>query len=227
MSSSQPLPQKFTVHGLIELALQRGVLKFGEFTLKSGRISPYFFNAGLLNDGEALSLLASGYAQKMMASEDVGVLFGPAYKGIPLVAATASALWHEHGVNVPWAFNRKEVKDHGEGGLLVGAPASGQRVWIVDDVITAGTAIREVMTVLEQAGAKVAGVLVALDRQERGQGALSAIQEIEQQYAIPVQALLTMTDLMNYLKKENRHDDLARMQSYRAEFGIVDPAHGG
>lgn len=227
MSSSQPSPQKFTVHGLIELALQRGVLKFGEFTLKSGRISPYFFNAGLLNDGEALSLLASGYAQKMMASEDVGVLFGPAYKGIPLVAATASALWHEHGVNVPWAFNRKEVKDHGEGGLLVGAPVSGQRVWIVDDVITAGTAIREVMTVLNQAGAKVAGVLVALDRQERGQGALSAIQEIEAQYGIPVQALMTMTDLMNYLKKENRTEDLARMQSYRAEFGIVDPVHGG
>jgi len=156
----------------------------------------------------------------MMASEDVGVLFGPAYKGIPLVAATASALWHEHGVNVPWGFNRKEVKDHGEGGLLVGAPVAGQRVWIVDDVITAGTAIREVMNVLTKAGAKVTGVLVALDRQERGQGELSAIQEIEQQYNIPVQALLTMTDLMNYLKKENRLDDLARMQNYRAEFGI-------
>lgn len=224
MSSSPTSPQKFSVHGLIELALQRGVLRFGEFTLKSGRVSPYFFNAGLLNDGEALSLLASGYAQKMMASEDVGVLFGPAYKGIPLVAATASALWHEHGVNVPWAFNRKEVKDHGEGGLLVGASVAGERVWIVDDVITAGTAIREVMTVLKQAGAKVAGVMVALDREERGQSELSAIQEIEQQYAIPVQALITMTDLMSYLKKENRTEDLARMQQYRAKYGISQPA---
>ncbi len=224
MSSSPTSPQKFSVHGLIELALQRGVLRFGEFTLKSGRVSPYFFNAGLLNDGEALSLLASGYAQKMMASEDVGVLFGPAYKGIPLVAATASALWHEHGVNVPWAFNRKEVKDHGEGGLLVGASVSGERVWIVDDVITAGTAIREVMSVLKQAGAKVAGVMVALDREERGQSELSAIQEIEQQYSIPVQALITMTDLMSYLKKENRTEDLARMQQYRAKYGISQPA---
>ena len=213
-------PQPFSPLALIELALARGVLKFGEFTLKSGRTSPYFFNAGLFNDGESLSLLASGYAQKLMRCDEVGVIFGPAYKGIPLAAVTASALWHEHGVNVPWAFNRKEAKDHGEGGLLVGAPVTGQQVWILDDVITAGTAIREVMTILNAAGATVAGVLVALDRQERGQGELSAIQEVEKQFGIPVHALITMADLMEYLAQNNRADDLAKMQDYRTKYGI-------
>ena len=213
-------PQPFSPLALIELALARGVLKFGEFTLKSGRTSPYFFNAGLFNDGESLSLLASGYAQKLMTCDEVGVIFGPAYKGIPLAAVTASALWHEHGVNVPWAFNRKEAKDHGEGGLLVGAPVTGQQVWILDDVITAGTAIREVMTILNAAGATVAGVLVALDRQERGQGELSAIQEVEKQFGIPVHALITMADLMAYLAQNNRVDDLAKMQDYREKYGI-------
>ncbi|MFZ3194018.1 MAG: orotate phosphoribosyltransferase [Moraxellaceae bacterium] len=213
-------PQPFTPLALIELALARGVLKFGEFTLKSGRVSPYFFNAGLFNDGEALSLLASGYAQRLMQCGGVNVIFGPAYKGIPLAAVTASALWHEHGVNVPWAFNRKEAKDHGEGGLLVGAPVAGQQVWILDDVITAGTAIREVMTILNAAGATVAGVLVALDRQERGQGELSAIQEVEKQFGIPVHALITMADLMAYLEQNNRTDDLAKMQDYRTKYGI-------
>ena len=216
MSSVQP----FSPQALIELALSRGVLKFGEFTLKSGRISPYFFNAGLFNDGEALSLLASGYASTLMSCGGVSVIFGPAYKGIPLVAATASAIWQQHGVNVPWGFNRKEAKDHGEGGVLVGADVKGQRVWIIDDVITAGTAIREVVTLLQQAGANIAGVLVALDRQERGAGQLSAIQEVEQQYNIPVHALITMTDLMDYLKKQNRTEDLAKMQAYRAQYGI-------
>ena len=213
-------PQPFTPLALIELALARGVLKFGEFTLKSGRVSPYFFNAGLFNDGEALSLLASGYAQQLMTCGGVSVIFGPAYKGIPLAAVTASALWHEHGVNVPWAFNRKEAKDHGEGGLLVGAPVTGQQVWILDDVITAGTAIREVMTILNAAGATVAGVLVALDRQERGQGELSAIQEVEKEFGIPVHALITMADLMAYLAQNNRVDDLAKMQDYREKYGI-------
>lgn len=216
MSAIQP----FSPQALIELALKRGVLKFGEFTLKSGRISPYFFNAGLLNDGEALSLLANGYADTLMRCEGVSVIFGPAYKGIPLVAATASALWQQHGVNVPWGFNRKEAKDHGEGGVLVGAPVQGQRVWIIDDVITAGTAIREVVDILQKAGAIIAGVLVALDRQERGQGTLSAIQEVEQQYNIPVHALITMQDLMEYLKKNGQNDDLARMQSYREQYGV-------
>lgn len=216
MSAVQP----FTPQALIELALKRGVLKFGEFTLKSGRMSPYFFNAGLLNDGEALSLLASGYSDKLMSCEGVSVIFGPAYKGIPLVAATASALWQQHGVNVPWGFNRKEAKDHGEGGTLVGAEVKGQRVWIIDDVITAGTAIREVVDILQSAGATIAGVLVALDRQEKGNGELSAIQEVEKQLNIPVHALITMQDLMDYLKKNNQSDDLVKMQDYRDRYGV-------
>ncbi|XID74833.1 orotate phosphoribosyltransferase [Alkanindiges sp. WGS2144] len=212
--------QPFSPQALIELALKRGVLKFGEFTLKSGRVSPYFFNAGLLNDGEALSLLANGYADKLMRCEGVSVIFGPAYKGIPFVAATASALWQQHGVSVPWGFNRKEAKDHGEGGMLVGADVKGKQVWIVDDVITAGTAIREVVNILQNAGATIAGVLVALDRQEKGKGELSAIQEVEKQYRIPVHALITMQDLMEYLKENNRSDDLARMQDYREKYGV-------
>lgn len=211
----------FTPAALIDLSLQRGVLKFGEFSLKSGRISPYFFNAGLLNDGEALSLLARGYAQKLIeAGGGVELIFGPAYKGIPLVAATAATLSTVHGVNLPWGFNRKEAKDHGEGGVLVGAPVAGKKVWIIDDVITAGTAIREVMDLLQNAGAEVAGVLVALDRQERGQGERSAIQEIEQQHQIPVHALMTLTDLMNYLAAQDRQEDLARMQAYRNQYGV-------
>ncbi len=216
MSSVQP----FSPQTLIELALKRGVLKFGEFTLKSGRVSPYFFNAGLLNDGEALSTLADGYASTLMRCQGVSVIFGPAYKGIPLVAATASTLWQQHGISVPWGFNRKEAKDHGEGGMLVGADVKGQQVWIIDDVITAGTAIREVVDILQKAGATIAGVLVALDRQEKGNGELSAIQEVEQQYNIPVHALMTMQDLMDYLKQHNRSDDLAKMQDYRAKYGI-------
>lgn len=211
----------FSPAALIDLSLQRGVLKFGEFSLKSGRISPYFFNAGLLNDGEALSLLARGYAQKLIeAGGSVELIFGPAYKGIPLVAATAATLSTVHGVNLPWGFNRKEAKDHGEGGVLVGAPVAGKKVWIIDDVITAGTAIREVMDLLQNAGAEVAGVLVALDRQERGQGERSAIQEIEQQHQIPVHALMTLTDLMNYLAAQDRQEDLARMQAYRNQYGV-------
>lgn len=211
----------FSPAALIELSLSRGVLRFGEFQLKSGRSSPYFFNAGLLNDGEALSVLAQGYAQKLIeAGGSVELIFGPAYKGIPLVAATAAMLATVHGVNLPWGFNRKEAKDHGEGGTLVGAPVAGKKVWIIDDVITAGTAIREVMELLQAAGAEVAGVLVALDRQERGQGELSAIQEIEQQHGIPVHALMTLTDLMNYLAAQDRQEDLARMQDYRHQYGI-------
>lgn len=211
----------FSPAALIDLSLQRGVLKFGEFSLKSGRVSPYFFNAGLLNDGEALSLLARGYAQKLIeAGGGVELIFGPAYKGIPLVAATAATLSTVHGVNLPWGFNRKEAKDHGEGGVLVGAPVAGKKVWIIDDVITAGTAIREVMDLLQNAGAEVSGVLVALDRQERGQGERSAIQEIEQQHQIPVHALMTLTDLMNYLAAQDRQEDLARMQAYRNQYGV-------
>ena len=210
----------FQAQAFIDLALSRGVLKFGEFTLKSGRVSPYFFNAGLLNDGEALALLASGYADQLMQCEGVEVIFGPAYKGIPFVAATAVALAQNHQKSVPWGFNRKEAKDHGEGGVLVGASVAGKKVWIIDDVITAGTAIREVVTILKNAGAEIAGVLVALDRQERGQGELSAIQEVQKELNIPVHALITMTDLMDYLEQKGETSSLENMQAYRRQYGI-------
>ena len=213
-------PAQFNPKAFIELALSRGVLKFGEFTLKSGRVSPYFFNAGLLNDGEALSLLASGYAAKLTECDNVEVIFGPAYKGIPFVAATAVALSQNHGVSVPWGFNRKEAKDHGEGGVLVGASVEGKKVWLIDDVITAGTAIREVVTILKNAGAQIAGVLVALDRQEKGQGELSAIQEVQKELEIPVYALITMKDLMNYLDAKGDSEALAKMEAYRVKYGI-------
>jgi len=189
-------------------------------TLKSGRVGPYFFNAGLLNDGEALSLLASGYATKLTECNNVEVVFGPAYKGIPFVAATAVALSQNHGVSVPWGFNRKEAKDHGEGGVLVGASVTGKKVWIIDDVITAGTAIREVVTILKNAGAQIAGVLVALDRQEKGQGELSAIQEVQKESEIPVHALVTMKDLMNYLEAKGETEALAKMEAYRVKYGV-------
>ena len=213
-------PAQFNPQAFIELALSRGVLKFGEFTLKSGRVSPYFFNAGLLNDGEALTLLASGYADQLIACENVEVIFGPAYKGIPFVAATAVALSQNHGVSVPWGFNRKEAKDHGEGGVLVGAAVAGKKVWIIDDVITAGTAIREVVTVLKNAGAQIAGVLVALDRQEKGQGKLSAIQEVQKELEIPVHALISMKDLMDFLAAKGEKEALAKMEDYRVKYGI-------
>ena len=213
-------PAQFNPQAFIELALSRGVLKFGEFTLKSGRVSRYFFNAGLLNDGEALSILAQGYADKLTQCHNVEVIFGPAYKGIPFVAATAVALSHQHGMSVPWGFNRKEAKDHGEGGMLVGAAVHGKKVWIIDDVITAGTAIREVVELLKKSGATIAGVLVALDRQERGQGELSAIQEVQKELEIPVHALITMQDLMQYLDRKGAQEDLAKMQAYRIKYGI-------
>lgn len=214
------MTKQFNIQAFIELALSRGVLKFGEFTLKSGRVSPYFFNAGLLSDGEALSVLADGYAAKLQQCEHVDVVFGPAYKGIPFVAATAVALSKNHAQSVPWGFNRKEAKDHGEGGVLVGASVAGKNVWIIDDVITAGTAIREVVTLLKQAGANIAGVLVALDRQECGQGKLSAIQEVQQELEIPVHALMTMQDLMAYLEQQGEQTALANMQAYRQRYGI-------
>ena len=213
-------PAQFNPQAFIELALSRGVLKFGEFTLKSGRVSPYFFNAGLLNDGDALTLLASGYADKLNTCDNVDVIFGPAYKGIPFVAATAVALSQNHGVSMPWGFNRKEAKDHGEGGMLVGASVEGQKVWIIDDVITAGTAIREVVTVLKHVGSQIAGVLVALDRQEKGQGDLSAIQEVQKELEIPVHALITMKDLMDFLAAKGEKEALAKMEDYRVKYGI-------
>lgn len=229
----------FTAHDFIQLALDNQVLKFGEFVLKSGRVSPYFFNAGLLATGEMLSLLARGYAdalaeqmQKSVDSIDDKqkglVIFGAAYKGIPFVAATAQALWLHHGINAEWGYNRKEVKTHGEGGNLVGADVSGKAVWILDDVITAGTAMREVIEILETAGASVAGILVALDRKEKGQGELSAIQELVANLQVPVRALVDMDDLIGYLTAEQSvHQDttqianhLTKMQQYRTQYGV-------
>ncbi len=207
----------------LDLAIDRGVLRFGEFTLKSGRISPYFFNAGLFNSGGTLARLGSFYAQAIMeAGIGFDLLFGPAYKGIPLVAATAIALAERHGWDAPWCFNRKESKDHGEGGALVGAPLKG-RVLLVDDVITAGTAIRESMTLLSVYQAQAVGVVIALDRQERGQGELSAIQEVERNYGIPVISIVRLDDLLAYLgERPAEAGVLEAVRAYRQEYGIQE-----
>ncbi|MCQ4233946.1 orotate phosphoribosyltransferase [Pseudomonas stutzeri] len=205
----------------IRFAIERGVLRFGEFTLKSGRTSPYFFNAGLFNSGSALAQLGRFYAAAVMESAiDFDVIFGPAYKGIPLAAATAIALAEQHERDLPWCFNRKEAKDHGEGGTLVGAPLAG-RVLIVDDVITAGTAIREVMQIIQGQQAQAAGVLIALNRQERGQGELSAIQEVERDYAMPVISIVSLSQVLEYLEEDNQlKQHLPAVQAYRAQYGI-------
>ena len=220
---------EFSPTTFIELALDNNVLKFGEFVLKSGRISPYFFNAGLLATGEMLSVLAKGYADvlaaqlsmtdKESANNDL-VIFGAAYKGIPFVAATAQALWLHHGINAEWGYNRKEAKDHGEGGQLVGASLAGKSVWVLDDVITAGTAMREVVDILSNAGATVAGVLVALDRKERGQQANSAIQELASTLNVPVQALVDIDDIIAYVQKNGDATQLAKMRHYREQYGV-------
>ncbi len=205
----------------IDFAIHAGVLRFGEFTLKSGRTSPYFFNAGLFNTGEHLANLGRCYAQAIIDSAiDFDVLFGPAYKGIPLAAAAGIALAEHHGRNVPWCFNRKEAKDHGEGGNLVGAPLDG-RVLVIDDVITAGTAIRESVDIIRGAGATLAGVVIALDRQERGQGERSAIQEIEESLRVPVASIIKLEHLLEYLKAQaGREDDVAKIQAYREQYGV-------
>lgn len=205
----------------IEFAMARGALKFGEFTLKSGRQSPYFFNAGTFNSGAALAALGRYYADAIVASGlQFDMLFGPAYKGIPLVAAVAVALAEHHDRDLPWAFNRKEAKDHGEGGWLVGAPLAG-RVLVIDDVITAGTAIREVAALFSRTEAKMAAVLVALDRQEKGQGALSAIQEVEQVLGVPVRSIVGLSDIIQYLGEQpSQEQQLARMQDYRRQYGV-------
>ena len=205
----------------IGFALRLGVLKFGNFTLKSGRQSPYFFNAGLFNTGAGLAELGRFYAE---AIRDAGipfdVLFGPAYKGIPLVAATAIQLSDRYIIDKPWCFNRKEAKDHGEGGTLVGAPLSG-RVVIVDDVITAGTAIREVMTLITQAQAQAVAVFVALDRQERGKGELSAIQEVERDFGIPVISIVRLEHLVTFLEEQpDMAEHLEAVRRYRDAYGI-------
>ncbi|OOR82725.1 orotate phosphoribosyltransferase [Moraxella canis] len=206
----------------IEVALKNQVLRFGEFTLKSGRKSPYFFNAGLLSTGELLSVLAEGYADALAkhANQDDLVIFGAAYKGIPFVAATAQALWREHQINAEWGYNRKEAKDHGEGGMLVGADLKGKSVWVIDDVMTAGTAMREVIALLDKAGASVAGIIVALDRKEKGQGDQSAIQELAESLQVPVLALVTMDDIVEYVAKHGSQEELSQMQAYRAEYGV-------
>jgi orotate phosphoribosyltransferase len=205
----------------IELAIRRQALKFGEFTLKSGRLSPYFFNAGYFNQGEDLAILGNCYAQTLIeGNADFDMLFGPAYKGIPLATTTATALFHNHNKNAAFCFNRKETKKHGEGGNLVGAPLKG-KVLIVDDVITAGTAIRESIQIIQDAGAIPAGVLIALDRQEKGKSELSAIQEVEKEYNLPVYAIITLNDLQNYLVG---HSELSQygeaVAKYRKSYGI-------
>ena len=205
----------------IRFAIERGVLRFGQFTLKSGRTSPYFFNAGLFDSGLALAQLGCFYAAAIVDSGiDFDVLFGPAYKGIPLAATTAVALAEHHGRDLPWCFNRKEAKDHGEGGTLVGAPLEG-RVLIVDDVITAGTAIREVMQIIQGQGAQAAGTLIALNRQERGQGELSAIQEVERDFAMPVVSIVSLQQVLEYLAGDAELKQyLPAVEAYRAEYGI-------
>jgi len=206
----------------IEFAIEQGVLKFGEFELKSGRISPYFFNAGLFNSGKAMATLAKSYAAAIVNSGvEMDVLFGPAYKGIPLAATTAMALSQDYDRETPYAFNRKEKKDHGEGGTLVGAPLDGN-VLIIDDVITAGTAIREVMDMLaEHENAKPAGVIIALDRQEKGKGELSAIQEVERDYGIPVISIVKLEQVMAYVEqKEEFKQYFPAIKAYRDTYGI-------
>jgi len=207
----------------IDLCVRLGVLRFGSFTLKSGRESPYFFNAGLFSTGAAIGAVGRAYAAAIMASDvKFDMLFGPAYKGIPLATITAAALAEQGGRNLPYAFNRKEAKDHGEGGNIVGGPLSGG-VLIVDDVITAGTAIRESIDIIRAAGARPAGVLLAMDRQERGpQGRLSAVQEVSDQHGIPVVAVVNLGDLMEHVSLRGRRDDLVRMQAYRERYGVAD-----
>ncbi|MFT6414363.1 MAG: orotate phosphoribosyltransferase [Glaciecola sp.] len=205
----------------IEFAIQRKVLRFGEFTLKSGRISPYFFNAGLFNTGGDLAKLGRYYAAALQtANVDFDVLFGPAYKGIPIATTTAVALANDYNLDVPYCFNRKEAKTHGEGGSLVGSPLAG-RIMLVDDVITAGTAIRESMQLIKQHDASLAGVLIALDRQERGQGELSAIQEVERDFNTQVISIVTLADVVAYLSaKKTNAVAVASINQYRETYGI-------
>ena len=205
----------------IEFALEKQVLKFGEFTLKSGRTSPYFFNAGLFNTGRDLARLGRFYAAALADSGiEFDVLFGPAYKGIPIATTTAVALADHHDVDTPYCFNRKEKKDHGEGGSLVGAELKG-KIMLVDDVITAGTAIRESMEIIQQNGADLSGVLIALDRQEKGKGELSAIQEVERDFGTKVISIVTLGDLISYLKTNPAYAEfLPKVEEYRANYGI-------
>ena len=204
----------------LEFALARQVLRFGEFTLKSGRKSPYFFNAGLFNTGASLAAVGRSYAQAVVDSGiTFDMLFGPAYKGIPLATVTAAALAEHHGIDLPYCFNRKEAKDHGEGGNLVGAPLKG-RVLIVDDVITAGTAVREAVSIIRAAGAEPVGLVIALDRQERGQGALSAVKEVEQEHKLRVAAIVRLAELRDWVAMQPAlAPALTAIDAYRTEYG--------
>ncbi|MFK5985891.1 MAG: orotate phosphoribosyltransferase [Pseudomonadota bacterium] len=211
-------------HEFIDFAMQVGVLRFGEFTLKSGRISPYFFNSGLFNTGLSLSKLGKFYAQALTQSAiKFDVLFGPAYKGIPLAATCSIALAEQYGMDIDYSFNRKEAKDHGEGGTIVGAPLKN-KIMIIDDVISAGTSVRESFDLINQAGASAAGVIIALDRQEKGKGDISAIKEIEQQYQIPVVSIIKLEHLISYLSENHtRNSELSqytdKVKAYRDQHG--------
>lgn len=204
----------------IDFALDIGVLRFGEFTLKSGRLSPYFFNTGLFNTGGSLARLGRYYASAIVdAGIPFDVLYGPAYKGIPLAAVTAAALYDNHGRDVPYAFNRKEVKDHGEGGVIVGHALEG-RVLVIDDVISAGTSVRESVDIIRAQGAEPAGVVIALDRQERGGGTRSAVQEVEQDIGVPVAAIVRLAQLIEFLAGDPaKADHLAAIRRYRETYG--------
>lgn len=207
-------------HEFIEYALTCDVLKFGEFELKSGRISPYFFNTGLFNTGAQLQKLGNFYAQALIAAKiEVDIFYGPAYKGIPLAVATAMAYAEITGGDMPFAFNRKEAKDHGEGGLLVGAPLNG-RVLIIDDVITAGTSVRESVEIINAANATPAAVLIALDRQEKGQGETTAIQEVNARFGLPVTAIINVTHIIDYLKTKGELTQLAAIEDYQARWCV-------
>ncbi|MFQ3303572.1 MAG: orotate phosphoribosyltransferase [Oceanospirillaceae bacterium] len=205
----------------IEFAIERDVLRFGEFTLKSGRLSPYYFNFGLFNTGSALARLGQYFAQALVDSGiECDVILGPAYKGIPLATAMAVALSEHHGIDMPYAFNRKEAKAHGEGGSIVGAELKG-RVVIVDDVITAGTAIREVMTIIEAHEATPTATLIAIDRMEKGKGELSAIQEVERDYTMKVVSIISFDDVLEYLQESgSKLQQVAAMLKYREDFGV-------
>ena len=208
-------------YDFIQLAIKHQALCFGEFTLKSGRTSPYFFNAGRFQTGSALAELGRYYAAAIKSANiDFDIVFGPAYKGIPLAAATAIALSDTYQQDLPYCYNRKEAKDHGEGGTLVGAPLQG-KVLIVDDVITAGTAIREVMSIIRSAGAQPAAVLIGLNRQEKGQGDISAIQEVEKTFGIPVVSIINLNHIIDYLESQpDQVDMVAKIRTYRATYGV-------
>jgi orotate phosphoribosyltransferase len=208
-------------HDFIQLAIKHQALCFGEFTLKSGRTSPYFFNAGRFQTGSALAELGRFYAAAIKAANvDFDIVFGPAYKGIPLAATTAIALADDYQLDMPYCYNRKEAKDHGEGGTLVGAPLQG-KVLIVDDVITAGTAVREVMSIIKSAGATPAAVLIGLNRQEKGQGELSAIQEVEQSFGIPVVSIINLNHIIRYLEDQtNQQNMVDKIKAYRTAYGV-------